>query len=96
MLTEDIFKKLPAGHAFAKGITINNSSGIVMTTDNIGEPLRWFAYKDFSNHWRIYIYWATATYDKTIGNGFIITNEDDIQKLVPCDNNVLSNYTDKL
>ena len=89
-LTKEQFDKIPAGEIFAKGETVDSPKGANMT--NSGKPLRFIAKKGYDNDWCIYLHWATSSWEFIESNGDKTTWKDNIQNLVPCDEEVYKAY----
>ena len=90
MLTLQDLKAMPPFTIFASGITIDNSDGINMT--NSGKELRWVAKRGGFHDWCIYIHLATNNMDFVASYGDKILNEDNIKKLVQCDDESYAMY----
>lgn len=93
LLTIEKLDKIPRGEIFSTGITTNDPDGIYMTDYNFGKSLLWIAKKGNGyNDWAIYIHWAEKGIEFVKTQGDKVTNKENIQKLVPCDNEVFSKY----
>lgn len=92
MLNIEEFNKIMAGDIFAKGEIENSHKGIYMTTSNQGKMLGWIAIKGYGNDWCIYAHWIERGYAFIESNGDKIHIEENIQKLVPCTDEVMKLY----
>lgn len=91
MLTLRQLEDMPDGIIFAHGETVNSPEGINMSND--GRSLHWVAKRGDGYHdWAIYI--GIASWDDELikTNGDKVTGEDNIKKLVPCDNEAYEMY----
>ena len=92
MLTLEKLKEMPAGEVFATGFVENSPEGIYMTDQNKGKQLLWAAKRGGIHDWAIYIYWADAGLSFVLSQGDKVTNEENIKKLVPCDEEAFKMY----
>jgi hypothetical protein len=90
MITVEEFNKIPHGDVFATGEIENSQKGIYMTTD--GGILKWAAKKGDANDWAVYCYWNHASLAYVLSNGQKVSNNENIQKCVPCEKGVLKLY----
>lgn len=91
MLTLQQLKDMPDQTIFAHGETVNGPEGINISND--GRTLRWIAKRGNGYHdWAIYI--GIASWDDSLiaSNGDKVNNEDNIKKLVPCDDEAYKMY----
>lgn len=84
------FNDIPAGKRFAQGEQIDDPAGLHVM--NSGKPIRWVAVKGYANDWCIYCHWATVSFDYVESNGDKVTLEHNIQKVVPCTQEVFARY----
>lgn len=84
------FNDIPAGNRFAQGEQIDDPAGLHVM--NSGKPIRWVAVKGYANDWCIYCHWATVSFDYVESNGDKVTLEHNIQKVVPCTQEVFARY----
>jgi hypothetical protein len=81
------------GEIFAKGELPNSPEGIYMTDGNLGRTLRWLAVKGHGyDDWAIYCGWADTSWGEIRSNGDKVAGKDNIQKCVPCDDDVFKRY----
>lgn len=90
MLTLQQLKDMPDHTAFAHGTTSDDAAGINMA--NTGNQLRWVAKRGGYHDWAIYIHFAYNNEEYIKTNGDKVTGEDNIKKLVPCDNEAYEMY----
>jgi hypothetical protein len=90
ILTEEKFKEIPDGKIFATGVLPNSSEGLFMT-DGGGE-LRWIAKKCHGYDWAIYCHWVNWTESEIASNGDKVTMKENIQKCVPCTEEMFKLY----
>lgn len=90
MLTLQQLKDMPEHTVFAHGETVNSPEGINMSND--GRSLRWVAVRGQTHDWAIYI--GIISWDDAMiaSNGDKVTDEANIKKLVPCDNEAFGMY----
>lgn len=84
-----------AGAVFAEGIAKNEPGGLYMESAPHlrGKELLWVAKKGYGyNDWCIYCHWAENGKEYVLDYGDKVTSSENIQKLVPCDAEMLSNY----
>lgn len=84
------FKEIPAGQRFAQGEMIDDPAGLHIL--NSGNFVRWVAVKGYANDWCIYCHWATESFDSVARNGDKVVLEHNIQKVVPCTQEVYARY----
>ncbi len=84
MLTYDEFLKIKPGSNFAQGEIINSPDGLYMTGSD--KMLKWVAVKGYANDWCIYTHFADNSYDYVKNYGDKVCSEDNIKRVVPCDN----------
>ena len=90
MLTLEEFSEIPAGNVFAKGEIIDSPDGLHM--NRTGKMLKWVAVKGYANDWAIYAHSAYNDYGFVARSGDKITMENNIRKVVPCDDGVFKKY----
>ncbi len=88
-MTIEQFEKIPLG-IFAKGEIIDDETGINLTRSH--QILKWVAVKGFANDWAIYAHWATGSYDFVEVSGDKVQSKENIQKVVPCTDEVYARY----
>jgi hypothetical protein len=74
------------------GICKNSPDDIFMTRDRIGESLTYVVKTGGAGDWAIYIYWSGKPNWWIAENGEKVVSKDYIQKLFPCDDEVLKRY----
>ena len=88
MLTLQQLKDMEPGTIFAFGLTIDNPSGInIAHTDKI---LRWVAKRGGIKDWAIYI--GTGSSEEVAREGDKIFGEENIKRLVPCEDEAFKMY----
>lgn len=92
MMTLEEFITLPFDKVFAKGILPNSSEGIYMTDYGQGNLLKWVAKKGRINDWAIYCFWNEMTFSFIETNGDKVHSKENIQKCIPCSEEVLKLY----
>lgn len=90
MITIDDFSKIPGGEIFDRGTTTDNPEGVNMT--NSGNQLKWIAKKGGGDDWAIYVHFAGHDEDFIKKHGQKITDNDNIKKLVSCDDEMMAAY----
>ncbi len=78
---------------FAQGEVRDNPEGVNMA--NTGQSLMWVAVRGGIYDWAIYIdnpYIPLGSYSGVRSNGDKVTNEENIKKLVPCDDDAFAMY----
>ena len=89
-LTVEEFTKLPEGEVFRSGVIPNSPEGLFMTRD--GGSLRWIAKKGYGNDWAVYCHWDYHDEEWIAEQGDKVSGKDNIQKCVPCTDEVLKLY----
>lgn len=92
MLNLEEFNKIMVGDVFAKGEIENSPEGLLMTNNDQGKMLGWVAVKGYGNDWAIYAHWLERGYDFIESNGDKVGSNRNIQKLVPCSDEVMKLY----
>lgn len=92
MLSIEQLKEMPPKTVFAQGEIENSPDGVYMTDTDVGKKMIWAAKRGGIHDWAIYIHWADMGVDYVISNGDKVTNEKNIQKLVPCTDEALKMY----
>ena len=90
MLTLEKLKSMEQFSVFAVGTTVDSPEGINMT--NSGRKLRWVAVRGGIHDWAIYCHWDEYGYDWIKQFGDKVHDEDNIRKLVPCDDESFKMY----
>ena len=75
---------------FAKGGTYDNPEGCNMS--NSGRGLRWVATRGDIYDWTIYVHFVDKDWEWIRRNGDKVRNENNIRKLVPCDDEAFKMY----
>lgn len=88
-LTLQMLKDMEPG-IFATGTVSDNPTGINMT--NSGKLLRWVAVRGQIHDWKIYCHWADKSEDWIRRQGDKVHNDENIKKLVPCDDEAFKMY----
>lgn len=91
-MTLEEFNKIPDGEVFAKGILPNSPEGIYMTEYKFNANLKWMAIKGYGHDWTIYCDWDYKNYDYIEHQGQKISSKENIQKCVPCNEEVFNLY----
>lgn len=84
--------KTEADSVLKTGICKNSPDDIFMTRDRIGESLTYVVKTGYAGDWAIYIYWSGKPNWWIAENGDKIVNKENIQKLFPCDDEVMKRY----
>lgn len=92
MMTLEQFNEIPAGNVFDKGEAFNEPEGLYMSSNKVGDKLRWVAVKGYANDWCVYVQWATNSFEFIEKQGDKITRTEHIQRCVPCEPEVLRRY----
>lgn len=92
MLTLEKLKLMPEEEVFAEGIVPNSPDGIYMTDSNPGREMLWVAKRGRIHDWAIYIHWADNGIEFVKTQGDKVTSEQNIKKLVPCDDEAFKMY----
>lgn len=92
MLTVQKLKDMKSYEIFANGLTIDNASGVNMM--NTSKVLRWVACRGYIHDWCIYCYYEDEgwTLEQIHDNGEKITDENNIKKLIDCDDEAFKMY----
>lgn len=91
-MTLEEFNKVKSGMIFAEGVLPNSPEGLFMTNENQGTDLRWIAVKGYANDWTIYCHWKHMSLDHIKHNGEKVTSKANIQKCVPCEDDLFNLY----
>ncbi len=90
MLTLEKLKEMDPHEVIDKGEIIDNSDGI--NVSNSGRMLKWVAVRGGIHDWTIYCGTEDHSYEGIRKFGNKITEEQNIQKLVPCDEEAFKMY----
>ena len=90
MLNMKSFSKIDYGKVFAKGEIIDNDEGLCF--DRSGKMLKWVAVKGYADDWCVYAHLADNTFDFVKSYGNKVTVKENIQKVVPCEEDVFECY----
>ena len=90
MLNMKSFSKIDYGKVFAKGEIIDNDEGLCF--DRSGKMLKWVAVKGYADDWCVYAHLADNTFDFVKSYGNKVTMKENIQKVVPCEEDVFECY----
>ena len=90
MLTLKKLKEIKSGTIFAKGEIVDSPYGINMA--NTGALLKWVAVRGGIHDWAIYCQLAHNSYEYIRSQGDKVHSEENIKKLVPCDDEVFKMY----
>lgn len=91
MLTLKKLKEMEPHAVIAQGTVSDNSVGINMA--NSGRLLKWLALRGEIEDWCIYCYFDDeADWEYVQSNGDKVHSEDNIKKLVPCDQEAFGMY----
>ena len=88
MLTKQMLLTMPPQTVFARGEIVDSPEGVNMT--NSGKMLKWLAVRGDIEDWTIYLHWATSSWNYILESGDKPMNENNIKKLVPCDDEAFS------
>lgn len=91
MLTLQKLKDMEPG-IFERGLTIDNRSGVNLA--NTDQVLRWVATRGGIHDWAIYAGPEDWSEERVRDYGDKVHNRDNVQKLVPCDEEALEMYRD--
>jgi hypothetical protein len=92
MYTLKQLQELPPHSIIDSGEVINSPEGVFMTDSDIGRTMRWVAKRGLVDDWAIYIHWSEHDIDYIKRQGTKITTPRFIEKLVPCDEEMLKRY----
>lgn len=93
MLTLEKLHVIKPGTIFAQGVAENSPAGLYMVDSDIGKKLLWIAKKGYGyDDWVIYCHWEENGLEYVKERGDKVSDKDNIQKLVPCDEKVLELY----
>ena len=93
MLTLKILKDMPPYTVFARGEIEDSPKGINMA--NTGKIIKWVAKRGRIHDWAIYCdnpYTPFGNYDTILKMGDKVTGEQNIKKLVECDDEAFEMY----
>ncbi len=90
MLDIKMLNAMPEHTVFATGLVEDSPEGVNMTGS--GRVLKWIAKKGAVDDWAIYIHYAHKSIQEIKSNGDKVMGENNIQKLVPCDDEVYKAY----
>ena len=90
MLEIKSFSNIDSGKVFARGEIIDSPDGLYIDGGN--KMLKWVAVKGYADDWCIYAHLAENTFDFVERSGNKITIESNIQKVVPCSEEVFNQY----
>ena len=90
MLTLKKLKEMKSGTIFAKGEIIDSPYGINMA--NTSKLLKWVAVRGGIHDWAIYCHLALNSYEWIRSQGNKVHSEENIKKLVPCDEEAFNMY----
>lgn len=92
MLTLQQLKDMKPG-IFAQGETVDSPEGCNVA--DTGKVIKWVAVRGYIHDWCIYTdnpYMPQDNFEMVKSNGDKISNEDNIKKLVPCDDEAFAMY----
>ena len=90
MLNMKSFSAIDSGKVFAQGEIVDSDEGLCF--DRSGEMLKWVAVKGYADDWCVYVHLADNTFDFVRNYGNKITMKENIQKVVPCEQDVFECY----
>jgi hypothetical protein len=90
MLTLQNLKDMQPHTQIAKGVTVDNYTGINMF--NSGQDLLWVAVRGEIHDWAIYIGLVDDGLNYIKRNGDKVCDKNNIKKLVPCDDEAFKMY----
>jgi len=90
MLTLQKLKDMKPHEIIDTGTVSDNHIGINMSNSN--ELLRWVAVRGGIHDWAIYIYFAFKDVEWILRAGDKVHDKENIQKLVPCDDEAFKLY----
>lgn len=92
MLTLQQLKDMQPDSIFATGTINDGPTGINLA--NTGKTLRWVACRGGIHDWAIYAQAEDWSEQRVKEMGDKVHNRDNVQKLVPCDDEALAMYRD--
>jgi hypothetical protein len=92
LLTIEQLKAMKPFEIFAHGETVNDISGVWMSPNRTGEPLRWVAVRGAIEDWAIYYHFTEYSVDWIAKHGNKVWFIDDVKKLVPCNDEAFKKY----
>jgi len=90
ILTLEQLKAMPPDTIFATGTAMDNKNGLFMANTN--KELRWVAVRGGIWDWAIYCHFADKTIEWISNWGDKVIMENNIRKLVPCDDEAFQMY----
>ena len=90
MLNMKSFFDIAPGKVFARGEIIDSPEGLHM--ERTGRMLKWVAVKGYVNDWCVYTHFAKNNWDFIKKSGNKVTGKENIQKVVPCEEDVFDCY----
>lgn len=90
MLTIKQLKDMPSDTIFAQGETVDGPEGVNMS--RTGKRLKWVAVRGGIHDWAVYIGLDSSSFEQIRSYGDKVTGEQNIKKLVPCDDEAFSMY----
>jgi len=90
MLDKQMLEAMPPDCIFATGTTMDNENGLFMA--NTGKQLRWIAIRGGYYDWAIYCHFSNRDINWIARQGDKVTMENNIRKLVPCDDEAFKLY----
>lgn len=89
-LTLEKLKQMEPHTMFASGTRTDSPEGLFMM--NTGKVLRWVAVSGGIGDWAIYCHFVDKSEQWIKANGDKVSSEENIKKLVPCDDEAFQMY----
>ena len=90
MLNMESFSKIDSGKVFAQGESTDSPEGLYMEGTN--RPLKWVAVKGYAEDWCVYTHFSERGFAFVRTNGDKVKDKHNIQKVVPCEEDVFKRY----
>jgi hypothetical protein len=90
MLTVEHLKEMKPNKIFASGLAYDEPHGLFMANTN--RELRWVAQRGCIHDWAIYCHFSDKSEDWVARHGDKVSLEDNIRKLVPCNDDAFKMY----
>jgi len=93
MLTLEELVAFPKGEVFATGVLPNSPEELYMVDSDLSRNLRWIAKKGFGyDDWSLYCHWDDKDVEWIKKHGDKVTDRQNIQRCVPCEDDVMRHY----
>jgi len=90
MLTLKNLKEMAPQTIFARGTSVDSPGGLFIANTN--RVLRWVAVRGLIYDWAIYCHFEENSFENIAQIGNKVISEDNIKKLVPCDDEAFEMY----